>query len=385
MSTNNNEKCLFATVFGGHITGNIVNMRYFKLRNLDDYKVSIEIPRSEPQHQIFVDAVGDKKIYLTNKSLIKFGKEEAVNNSEKPLYLNNWGGWDIEYRKILFMAEIKYAKETLLYETDDTTAMVYYIQLSKLLNVTVIFLTAVLTADDNDHQSFMWKEAQKQLKLNRDGAIKKLSDVYRFGAETLKELTDDVRYEKLIPFFDDAVNRRFKNSAPTDISYFERIYFGNILFLTLIRFYKKFSRSDSLTYDYTDIFEDELEIPKTTEMHNHLLNKDYDFVINYQNVTTFRADYLRGQAHFFKGEYDNARVCFEKFLDVVNNPKCLGDIITGALSVQYSYYYLGVVYQKLGDLNKAVNNYAKCRELTEKLYLGLNLCLKGLGIDDKQL
>jgi tetratricopeptide (TPR) repeat protein len=86
-------------------------------------------------------------------------------------------------------------------------------------------------------------------------------------------------------------------------------------------------------------------------------------------------------AYLFKEEFENAQIEFELFLQTVEHPKCIADLMTGEISVQFSYYYLGYIYHKLGRLKIAIEYFAKCNDLTDKLMLGDNLVPIRLGVE----
>ena len=379
-----------AFCFGGHITGHVLNMRFFKLRELDEYGTVENYVNNrfnpgiceESQYQILLDIAKDNTVMIKRKPLIAMGKlEEAPKTKKISFDTITWNGLGPKFRKELFTANVDFIMNNF---TDDTISRDSLLiqSMYRLITLTSMICSIALTLDDGDFGPFnpiLIKEMRRVLIKDRETAKGIVCDCFAYASSYLQKATNSKKWGQFIPLFNNALNGSVKIEYSEKIGYYERLMLGNSIMYIQILFFSTYTKG----FGHPEIMEvpecdDPLEIVKTTKMHRMILKKQYDDVIRYDDVSIFRANYLRGQAYFFKNEHEKARECFENFLDVVLNPKYLSDIITGTRAVQYSFYYLGKIHEALGDLNKSIEYFSKCHDLTQKLLLGYNLNLANI-------
>jgi len=387
------ESLKIACTMGGHITSHILNMRFFVLKEDSGYEqFSLQNPHEEPQQEILTDIAMNHPVWLIKKSLCKWGKEDThpdklTQGLLKTVIEENFLGAPFK-QKLLFMSRTNKALDINGSDDDKMYALLHWL-ISLPMFCISMYLVYIVRGAQGSRDAFVWEEAKKHFGYDQkdvtDILIKQFNDFTNYHNEKYYKPC----WKLFQQVFADALNQKYDKGIPEELSFYERIALGDTIFMVHQIYnapYSFTSEGKRIFYNYPDDYNDALEGKTTGFMYYDLLRKkkDYDGVINFKGVSTFRAEYVRGLAFFLKSDYESAKACFEKFLDTVLNPKCVGDIITGARAVQYSYYFLGLINQELDDLAKAVYYFAKCYELTDKLILGANLfdkAIKGLGID----
>jgi tetratricopeptide (TPR) repeat protein len=237
---------------------------------------------------------------------------------------------------------------------------------------------------DHRYRPTLFSLANKEYRYTRD-------DVKSKTLEKLKKFMDDYPPFVSLELFDCLYN--YLKELLYDNPFFplsdelileQRIILGNTLQMAYLNFiahsYSKRNSRGEYKYNYFDDSSDLLEIRETDMMMKHIRKYQYNAVINdFKHVKSHRKHYLIGRAHYHKSEWDKSKEAFSLFLNIVENPKCIADIVTGAYSVQSAYYYMGNIYQKLDKHCTALDYYSKCKNITDKLMLGWNLYDKRLG------
>jgi hypothetical protein len=385
-----------ASKYGRHLTCHILNMRYFVLDDLNGYKgfgslvgdalYISDPPVAEPQWEILLRMAVAHKVMLTGVSLCSFGKDETVDK-----------------QPVLESSKLQMGSESLRRVEIQTDAMIHKLgQISNLsrhgghgnydINMFAVIIRLLMYITTRAasyinrivlgvdfYRPEIFKILQRESNFTRDDAVRYACDYSRRYLDVLSQLTDDNdNFPGIGELLRAALTGNVRAPLMTRMPEFERILIGNYLFESYCTanriLYCKDNDNSKRFFKFLEDFDDVLELRKTDLMFRALRDdNEYDSVINMPGVTTFRKHYPRGEAYLAKKEYDRAIDEFEQFLNVVENPNCIADIMTEEISVQASYYYLGYACQKTGNLHKSVRYYSRCHELTEALLLGDSL------------
>ena len=379
-----------------HITAHILNMRYFKLdSNLENYngfgfpisdtKLLISSPPvAEPQHEILLRIAAAHTVKLTDISLCSFGKDEVAKKTDRKINMITWDGMSTVYREILhkaFYAHLVKAMPLMQFNKNEL--------LNRNAAITSFLLSLTLRANNwymgmvygykHSYRPVALKLAHEHFKYcYEDAAAKMLEHIEKY-IEYCAPHTD-CEYFQSIPKYLRGILAGQAQMPLYPMSKPEWVMLGSYLFSAYIAFIGFWNGFDEVRF-FKEDFDDFLEIQKTNEMYRLIkTDRDYDAVITFPDVTTFRAHYLRGCAYLAKNDFDNAIQSFESFLRIVENPKCVADIVVNAMWVQFTYYYMGYIYQKRGNYNKSVEYFSQCHKLTDKLLLGDKLVPKLLNL-----
>jgi tetratricopeptide (TPR) repeat protein len=216
---------------------------------------------------------------------------------------------------------------------------------------------------------------------DRSDALREAVNFFDRYTDELRALTGDTFWTTLQEPFRAVIHDNDNAKLPASWSANQRILFGDLLIEAL----------DGINTDHDAVWDEERwgryvaewddpwELKKTHVMHGKLKqmfgNSNREDILrhvidDFTYLTTHRANYLRGQACFHLGEWDKAAAEIKTFLDVINNPKTLKDIVTGAMSLQHSHWMLGVCYQNMGKYLECLESFAECKRITDDLMMG---------------
>jgi hypothetical protein len=235
---------------------------------------------------------------------------------------------------------------------------------------------------------------RESLQINSiDDSKKHILQLFNKFTEEIVSLTGDNFWFSLQKPVGEVVYDSYDYEIPKIWTNAQRLMIGNFLFKLIdeinLDFYTSFAVAER---SYCKNWKDILGFKKSLIM-NRILKRGVDEYKNQNNkywlekmfsdfgdFKSPRADYLRGQAYWHLKEWDKCIWHMEKFLAVINNPKCIGDIITGSLSVQFAYYTLGACYQQKMQLYRSFEYFNECKQITDDLLLGNNLYIMDMFI-----
>ena len=373
-SVDPHEAIAMVLKYAGHITCCILNAAIFRSACekylCDMTRETLYEMAPETQFHIVLDTVlASRKTMLTDVPLCIIYEQEKQNipysNCIEHIDTERFGGWGKKHR----LKDFNVSVENLIKNNDDSPAVKMLLLMAAYfhhMSAIIYFLLSVMGSNSAPNIK-MLEQIRSILDYDINDVKKELMDYFSSAMEYLNERRPDSSWYVLKKIFCDIVDQRFDTTIPPDLPTNMRLFIGNCGFLFIQQVYTILGISI-------------LETKETSEMSAFLNSTDYDAVVNYKQLSTHRDQYLRGKAFFLKNEFDKAKACFERFLEHAMNPTQLSDIITGVQGIQHTYYYLGVICQKSGDLNAAVGHFAKCEEISKELFLRPNLNTTLLGI-----
>ena len=372
------ESLKLAIRHGGHITCHILNMDFFELLSDRDYEIaSFENPHNEPQNEILLNLAEKSLVMLVKKPLCEYGFERIMSPKGD---LDNF-----KYRMITQPAfsierhchEFLAYREHIIKGCDNTNSLSSERQKELLLISVVLrlgtslsmWLGSIINIDPDNYDLSGFPS-------NRTEAVKMFIDFIETLFARSREV---VKNSRLLQFYEKAtvsvIKQNYRESIPDEFDFIERIRLGDFLFRLVQCFYLVFSfyGDGKLTSGYANDFDDILELKLTDRLYKMIQEKRFDDVINSTGISSPRANYLKGQACMYKGDYSKAEHYFTQFLEALSNANTLSDILTGDSAVSHSYYYLGIINQKKGDTYKALDFFEKSKKITDDLTIGAYL------------
>lgn len=352
-SSNVCESLKLVLFFGGQITGSIVNMRYFQLRNpLEDYGI-------EPQFYYHLDTARIARLHITKFSLISFGKEEKIQNRTDFIDAGFFGGLGLRYR-------LKRAEDVLGYiskldfkekEIIKLVFSSFYVDCMFLSSLVAMFLTS---SDEEYERNFVIKAAKKYYKLStRDDARNRLQkyidDLVNIVIRIigLPYVIEKIQvYQRLMKlYFNGNIECDYRDGVDgKDLNIYEKVYLGDLIFNIHRNFYRDYEKNSMFReMKYVKDSSDYLKFSDTEDMFRLLNYGDYHAVVRYPKLKTIRDSFIRGKAYFLLNDFQNAQKYLEQFIAVIENSKNVADIITGAYSVYSAYDYLAKIAVRNSD------------------------------------
>lgn len=405
------KSMIYACFFSGHITGYIVNKKYFKLRDLKYYlgchmPTAWEVykrygepteescyvsdpPVAEPQQEIFLTTVYGGLIKIDEIPLISFGKDIVLSRKENidfnPVTV---GGRSIERHNVIARARLHKVLSIIedIIETKDEKLLKYIdssLMIMLLDNVSITALTAAAYVFGKD----VYRPAHMELAKRYYHYT--ISDILKFTLDSAREVYSIIGeyiskegrqyFDFLMHNLERVLRGEFDIRLPRDMPLFWKIKIGDFFFQILLRIRttvvmeyddnlvakkrKAIVESDLGEFSF---LEENFAFIQTNKVIRLLRDdKDYEAVIRDRSVQNFRVHYLRAEAYFKLGNWDAAKEETEAFLSSFETAQTLRGIITGIPSVLYSFFFLGHVF-RTKDQRKSIENFAKFYALCDQ-------------------
>ena len=357
-SPSQHQAFMAALKYGGHITCHILNSALYKEQYKDIYSFG-----KVGMHFSMLLAIAQKHpVILSDIPLVRWG-EPVYNPLKKTrdkscLDPEVFGGHAPANSFRLYEMLLDNTHKGFAYSAK--TEKLYFQCLSfSIWRISSFYCKVIASPSriekEQSESGFPWHEVSNMMDLNRNQVIINLNDWFCRAIQRIVELTNDVSWNLLCKTFEDAMNMKSNEPVDEKLSLPQRILLGDTVFLICKNF-----------FDLSDDNCGMLGFQHSSAMKLLLDYGFFDSVLAYNAPKNTRTEFIYGRAHLGKKDWKNAEKCFRYFVDRIENPSCLCDIVTGIMSVPYAYWYLGICLCEQGNDAEADSFFQKSRSFADE-------------------